>query len=46
MFLGFGYLPKRWGKRKVSEKFLQAKFADEGKRILIIPLKVKKFNSL
>ncbi|KKZ91535.1 hypothetical protein B4147_5347 [Bacillus wiedmannii] len=57
MFLGFGYLPKRWGKRKVSEKFLQAKFADEEKGILIItyaidlyvisiPLKVKKFNSL
>lgn len=43
--------------RKVSEKFLQAKFADEGKGILIttyaidlyvisIPLKVKKYNSL
>ncbi|HGO9402638.1 TPA: hypothetical protein ACOQ39_003863 [Bacillus cereus] len=36
MFLGFGWFPKRWGKRKVSEKFLQAKFADEGKGILII----------
>ena len=57
MFLGFEYLPKRWGKRKVSEKFLQAKFADEGKGILLItyvidlyvisiPLKVKKYNSL
>lgn len=48
---------KEMGKRKVSEKFLQAKFADEGKGILIItyaidlyvisiPLKVKKYNSL
>ncbi|MDA1523790.1 hypothetical protein PDR34_14090 [Bacillus cereus] len=57
MFLGFEWFPKRWGKRKVSEKFLQAKFADEGKGILIItyaidlyvisiPLKVKKYNSL
>lgn len=27
---------KEMGKRKVSEKFLQAKFADEGKGILII----------
>ncbi|EMA6343381.1 hypothetical protein ACH0R4_RS08100 [Bacillus cytotoxicus] len=57
MFLGFEWFPKRWGKRKVSEKFLQAKFTDEGKGILIItyaidlyiisiPLKIKKHNSL
>ncbi|MGG0207739.1 hypothetical protein [Bacillus mycoides] len=57
MFLGFEWLPKRWGKRKISEKFMQAKFADEGKGMLIItyaidlyvisiPLKVKKHNSL
>ncbi|MEY8351437.1 hypothetical protein AALF16_24860 [Bacillus cereus] len=57
MFIGFEWLPKKWGKRKVAEKFLQAKFADEGKGILIttyaidlyvisIPLQVKKYNSL
>ncbi len=57
MFLGFEWLPKRWGKRKISEKFMQAKFADEGKGMLIItyaidlyvisiPLKIKKHNSL
>lgn len=32
MFLGFEWFPKRWGK----EKFQQAKFAGEGKGILII----------
>ncbi|MDA2313920.1 hypothetical protein [Bacillus cereus group sp. MYBK35-2] len=41
MFLGFEYLPKRWGKRKVSENFQQAKFADEGKGILIITYAMK-----
>jgi hypothetical protein len=57
MFLGFEWLPKKWGKRKVSEKFHQAKFTEEGKGITIItyaidlyvisiPLVVKKYNSL
>ncbi|MGE7672882.1 hypothetical protein ACQKMV_04745 [Lysinibacillus sp. NPDC094403] len=57
MFSGFEWLPKKWGKRKVSEQFLQAKFAEEGKGITIstyaidlflisIPLEVKKYNSL
>ncbi|MFJ8413352.1 hypothetical protein ACQKNN_00385 [Bacillus paramycoides] len=57
MFIGFEWLPKKWRKRKVSEQFFQAKFADEGKGILIttyaidlyvisIPLQVKKYNSL
>lgn len=57
MFSGYEWLPKKWGKRKVSEQFLQAKFAEEGKGITIstyaidlflisIPLKVKKYNSL
>ncbi|QQP10503.1 hypothetical protein FJQ98_14580 [Lysinibacillus agricola] len=57
MFLGFEWFPKKWGKRKVSEQFLQAKFTEEGKGITIstyaidlyvisIPLKVKKYNSL
>ncbi|HFF3183379.1 TPA: hypothetical protein ACOQ4A_003632 [Bacillus cereus] len=55
MFSGFQWFPKKWGKRKISEKFYQSKFADEGKGILItiyaidlyfisIPLKVKKYN--
>ncbi|MEI2319352.1 MULTISPECIES: hypothetical protein [Bacillus cereus group] len=57
MFAGFEWFPKKWGKRKISEQFFQAKFADKGKGILItnyvidlyvisIPLKVKKYNSL
>ena len=57
MFLGFEWLPKKWGKRKVSEEFQQAKFTEEGKGITIItyavdlyvisiPLVVKKYNSL
>ncbi|MGE7694647.1 hypothetical protein ACQKNC_11080 [Lysinibacillus sp. NPDC094177] len=51
MFSGFEWLPKKWGKRKVSEQFHQAKIAEEGKEITIstyaidlflisIPLKV------
>ncbi|MGG0299169.1 hypothetical protein ABEY59_10135 [Bacillus albus] len=35
MFIGFEWLPKKWGERKIVEKFLQAKFVDEGKGILI-----------
>lgn len=57
MFAGFEWFPKKWGKRKISEQFFQAKFADKGKGILItnyvidlyvisIPLKIKKYNSL
>ncbi|QPQ30599.1 hypothetical protein [Lysinibacillus sp. JNUCC 51] len=57
MFAGFEWFPKKWGKRKVSERFLQAKFTEEGKGITIttyaidlyiisIPLEVKKYNSL
>ncbi|MFJ6266701.1 hypothetical protein ACIQGW_17175 [Lysinibacillus xylanilyticus] len=57
MFAGFEWFPKKWGKRKVSERFLQAKFTEKGKGITIttyaidlyiisIPLEVKKYNSL
>ncbi|MFJ7183926.1 hypothetical protein [Lysinibacillus xylanilyticus] len=57
MFTGFEWFPKKWGKRKVSKRFLQAKFTEEGKGITIttyaidlyiisIPLEVKKYNSL
>ncbi|EPZ0459397.1 MULTISPECIES: hypothetical protein [Bacillus] len=35
MFIGFEWLPKRWRERKIVEKFLQAKFVDAGKGILI-----------
>ncbi|WP_369902281.1 hypothetical protein [Bacillus manliponensis] len=55
--LGFQWLPKKFGKRKVSEQFFQAKFTEEGKGIWIttyaidlyiisIPLQVKRYNSL
>ncbi|MBY0599421.1 hypothetical protein [Bacillus bingmayongensis] len=57
MFLGFQWLPKKWGKRKISEEFFQSKFELEGKGITIttysvylyivsIPLRVKKYNTL
>ncbi|MBJ7987943.1 hypothetical protein JDS94_28675, partial [Bacillus cereus] len=52
----FQWLPKKWGKRKISEQFFQSRFDAEGKGIWIIyyavdlyavtiPLQVKKYNT-